>query len=305
MAMSELPSIPDLQAFLAAARTLHFTKAAASLHIAQPTLSLAIRRLEKSLGVPLFNRVGRSVRLTTAGEAMRSHAAGALATLRRARLAVSDLSALHAGSLRVGVTHILAASLLPGALAEFHRKYPGVALHAELLTSANVQRRLLEDSAERPALDLGITFSPPSAPELFAQQLFTETVILAAPRRHALAKKKSLPLRQLANVPLALTTQDFATRRLLESTAAARKIPLRIVMEFNDIPLLLATAPRAGLPMVIARRAITSHHPSLALIPLTHPTLTHSAQLLWHRDRHRTTAARTFTEMLQRSLGHC
>ncbi|HVX83867.1 MAG TPA: LysR substrate-binding domain-containing protein [Phycisphaerae bacterium] len=304
MAMTDLPSIPDLQAFLAAARTLHFTRAAESLHIAQPTLSLAIRRLEKSLGIPLFDRVGRSVRLTTAGEAFRTHAAAALATLTRARLAVSDLTSLHAGSLRVGVTHILAASLLPQTLAAFHKKYPRVALHAELLTSANVQRRLLEDSPSHPPLDLGITFSPPTAPELLAQQLFTETVILALRPRHPLARKKSLPFRHLANLPLALTTHDFATRRLLESTAAARKMPLHIAMEFNDIPLLLATAPRAGLPILIARRAIVPHNPRLTLLPITHPTLTHTAHLLWHRDRHRTTAARTFTEMLEQSLTH-
>jgi LysR family cyn operon transcriptional activator len=299
------PSLPDLHAFLAAARTLHFTRAARSLNVAQPTLSLAIRRLEKSLGVPLFDRIGRSVRLTTAGHAYRTHAAAALANLERAKAAVTDLTSLQSGALRVGVTHILAANLLPQTLAAFHKKYPNVTLHAERLTSANVEQRLLSDapdnSPHNAPLDLGITFTPPSSPDLLFEKLFTEKVVLALPRSHPLATQKSLPFKKLANLPLALTTPDFATRRLLESTAAAQKIPLHIAMEFNDIPLLLATAPAANLPTLIARHALPKNSP-LVLIPLTHPALTHTAHLLWHRDRHRSTAARTFTALLHTHL---
>lgn len=299
--MTDLPTTSDLHAFLAAARTLHFTKAARSLHIAQPTLSLAIRRLEKSLGTPLFNRVGRSVQLTPAGHAYREEAAAALAHLTRAKAALADLHNLQSGSLRVGVTHILAASLLPSALAAFHKKYPRISLHAERLTSANVEKRLLDDSAENPPLDLGITFSPPASPDLLAEKLFTEKVVLALPRTHPLAKKTSLPFRQLTDLPLALTTPDFATRRLLESTAAGLNIRLHVAMEFNDIPLLLATAPAAGLPTLIARHALPKNTP-LTFIPIIAPTLTHTAHLLWHRDRHRSTAARTFTTLLTQSL---
>jgi LysR family cyn operon transcriptional activator len=299
--MNPDPSISDIQAFLSAARALHFTRAAESLHIAQPTLSLAIRRLEKSLGTPLFNRVGRSVQLTPAGHAYRQAAAAALAQLTRARDALADLANLQSGTLRVGVTHILAVSLLPSALAAFHKRYPRIVLHAERLTSANVEKRLLDDAPDNPPLDLGITFSPPASPDLLAEQLFTEKVVLALPPRHPFASKKSLAFKMLANLPLALTTPDFATRRLLESTAAAQNIPLQIAMEFNDIPLLLATAPAAGLPTLIARHALPKNTP-LTFIPIIAPTLTHTAHLLWHRDRHRSTAARTFTTLLTQSL---
>jgi LysR family cyn operon transcriptional activator len=297
--MEEETSLSDVQCFLAAARTLHFTRAARALGVAQPTLSLAIRRLEKSVGVPLFDRVGRQVRLTTAGEVYREQAAAAVGHLSRARRAVADLAGLRGGTLAVGVTHILAASLLPRALAAFHREHPGVALHAERLTSADVERRLL---GELP-LDLGITFTKPSSEELLAEELFTEKVVVAAPAGHVFARKKAVAFKELAGAPLALTTRDFATRRLVEATAAERGVRLEVGMEFNDVGLLLATVAAAGLATVVARRAVEAQgRTGLRLVPLVGPALSHRAHLLWHRDRYRTAAARRFAEVLRGEL---
>ena len=73
--MDGAPDLRQLQCFLAAAERLHFTQAAAALGISQPTLSLAIRQLERDLGAPLFDRVGRSVQLTAAGALFRERAA--------------------------------------------------------------------------------------------------------------------------------------------------------------------------------------------------------------------------------------
>src|SRR4051812_44212287 len=90
-----------LRYFLAVADALHFTRAAEALGVAQPTLSLQIRELERELGTPLFDRIGRSVRLTAAGVLFRQHAARALREVEVGRGAVADLQGLRRGTLRV------------------------------------------------------------------------------------------------------------------------------------------------------------------------------------------------------------
>lgn len=285
--------LAHVRAFLAAADALHFTRAAATLGIAQPTLSLQIRQLEADVGVPLFDRVGRGVRLTAAGEELRVRARTALGLLESARDAMADLAGARAGTLRVGATHILATWLLPDVIARFHKAYSGVKLVIEKLTSRQVEQRLLAGN-----LELGVTFSPPRAPEALAQSLFTERVVVALPAGHPLARRRSLDLARLATVPLLLTTPDFATRRLLEEAAERRGVRLQVAMELNDIDLLLALVRAGAGATVLAKRAL-GKSPRVALVPLANPALAHTATLVWHRDRYRTAAARAFAALLE------
>jgi LysR family cyn operon transcriptional activator len=298
--------LQQLTYFLAAADALHFTRAAHSLGISQPALSLAIQQLERELQTPLFDRIGRSVQLTAAGILFRERAAGLLQHLADARQEVLDLQGLGgrgAGLLRIGITHIFAASLLPGVLARFHHRFPGVFLAVEKLSSAGVEQQLLAGR-----LDLGITFSPPDAVELLPERLFEEPVVLALPAGHPRAGQlgASVPFDKLGELRLALTTAEFATRQLLTSLAARRGLQLQVAMEFNDIDLLLGTLARtdanANLATVLARRAIGAHAPHFVRLPIVQPGLSHGAYLLWHRDRHRPAAARELAQMIREAL---
>jgi LysR family cyn operon transcriptional activator len=188
---------------------------------------------------------------------------------------------------------------MPGVLADFHGRYPGVTVAVEKLTSRAVEAALLAGR-----LDVGVTFAPPAAAELLPEKLFDERIVLAVPRGHRLARDAGpAPFAALADLPLALTTPEFATRQLLDATAAAARVRLRVALEFNDIDLLLMTLarlpPKADLATVLARRAVRGHAAAVVLRPIVSPALTRTAYLLWHRDRHRPQAARVLADMIR------
>src|ERR1700716_4352625 len=127
----------QLRYFVTVVREGTFTKAAERLFITQPSLSEQIRKLETELGSPLFQRLGRRLTLTDAGEALLPHAQKVLFEVEQARARVQEVRGLRRGRLSVGVLPSAAARLLPQFLADFQRQHPGVevALREENLSA--------------------------------------------------------------------------------------------------------------------------------------------------------------------------
>lgn len=190
-----------------------------------------------------------------------------------------------------------AASLLPEVLTTFHRAHPQVRIEVEKLSSREVQERLLEGS-----VDLGIEAAPVEVPELFAQPLFDDPVVMIVtkstplPRRH---RDNQITLGELAGVPLALTTPEFATRALLDATAAQQGVKLDLRLECNDIGLILSVVRKSELATVMPRD-VARHQRDLIAIPIVKPALRRKASLLWHRDRYRSAAVRAMAELIAR-----
>lgn len=186
--------------FREVARQLHFRKAAESLAIAQPALSRSIAQLEASLGVDLLNRTQRRVELTAAGKALLER----IEPLLRALAAVAgDIQALaggQSGHVRVAFTGLAMATVLPGILREFNRRYPGVRVELnESPTSAQLE------ALKSGELACGF-FHPDeqTPPGLRTQVLLREKNGVLLPADHPLARAKTLKLRDLAGTPFVL-----------------------------------------------------------------------------------------------------
>ena len=186
--------------FREVARQLHFRKAAESLAVAQPALSRAIAQLEGSLGVDLLNRTRRRVEVTAAGRALLER----IEPLLRALAAVpGDIQALaggQAGHVRVAFTGLAMATVLPGILREFNRRYPGVRVELnESPTSAQV--------ASLKGGEIACGFFHPDAapvPGLATKLLLQEKNGVLLPREHPLARARRLRLRDLAATPFVM-----------------------------------------------------------------------------------------------------
>src|SRR5262245_2004971 len=136
----DLPSMDRVRYFIAVAEERHFGRAAARLGIAQPPLSQQISRLERSLGIRLFERTTRQVALTEAGQRFLDHARGALATLRDGIEAARLAAPGQTGQLRLGFPASLAHSPLPSVVRRFHQAFPDVDLQLhEMPTTAQLQ----------------------------------------------------------------------------------------------------------------------------------------------------------------------
>lgn len=189
-----------LVSFREVARQLHFRKAAESLAIAQPALSRTIAQLETSLGVDLLNRTQRRVELTAAGKVFLER----IEPLLRALAAVpGDIQALaggQSGQVRVAFTGLAMATVLPGILREFNRRYPGVRVELnESPTSAQLE------ALKTGELACGF-FHPDeqTPPGLRTQVLLREKNGVLLPADHPLARAKTLKLRDLAGTPFVL-----------------------------------------------------------------------------------------------------
>jgi len=283
-----------LRYFLTVAELQHVTRAAAALHVTQSTLSHQIRQLEEQLGAVLFDRVGRGVRLTQAGELFRTFAMRALAEVDAGKSALAELDSLARGTLRIGVIHTYNSTLVPPVVSRFAADHPGVRVVVEDLPASAIERDVAEGE-----LDLGIAFAPTARTGLAAEPLFKDELVLIVRRDHALAKRKTMPASGLAHLPLALQTPRFSTRRLIDQ-AFGRWIGVHL--EMSSIESLLHTVRLGEIGTIVSERAF-ARDPDLVKIRLTGPTVVRNAAMLWSAERYRTVAARRFAEMFRMQCG--
>ncbi|MER5785183.1 LysR family transcriptional regulator [Streptomyces mobaraensis] len=194
--------IRQLEYFLAVAEELHFGRAAERLHIVQSAVSQQVRRLERELGMPLFDRTTRAVGLTEAGRRLLPHAREVLAARERARAAVDELRTEHAATLRLGTSSGLGARL-EAILDGFARLAPSAQL--ELVTAATDDRLRRVRSGE---LDATLLRGDRPVPGLELLPLWEDDVMVALPARHDLAVRDTIALAELAGLPLRLSGRE-------------------------------------------------------------------------------------------------
>lgn len=193
----------QLRYFVAVAEHLHFSKAANTLGLAQPALSQAIRRLENELGVTLFERSSRSVRLSDMGQALLPRARSLLSHAATSEREIRELAGLQRTRLRVGASGTIAAFMLPDLLRSYRSRFPDPRLEI-------VQRRTegviaLVESGE---LDVGIVRLPFRSTHLNVTPLRTENLFAVLPSNHPMAARKTLSVADLAQDPFIMCVSE-------------------------------------------------------------------------------------------------
>lgn len=283
--------------FLAVAAHSRMAKAAEVLGVAQPTLSQQIRALEQDLGTVLFDRTSHGMQLTETGRALRDHAQRLMVQTEAARTAIAELEGGMTGVLRVGIIHTYSTAFLPGMIASFSQKYPGVRLNVEVGSAVGLEQRILAGH-----LDLAIAFDPPQTPDLGADRLFEERLVLLLAKSHGQTKQASISLASLADRPLALLTPNYATRRILDASLPAG-MKLNVQVEMDSVEALIELAKSGGLPTILADRSLTGRT-DLEMIPIGPPWIRRCGAILWDAHRYQTAAARAFMEIARVTTRH-
>lgn len=190
-----------LRYFIAVAEELHFGRAAERLHIAQQPLSRQIRNLELELGVSLFHRTKRTVRLTEAGKAFWKEAQKTLEQAQHAIDVAQKIEHGEAGHLHIGFTGPILNSVLPTIVRQFKHCYPNIHLELKRLsTEEQVQALLNED------IHVGLLHPPIETPSLRQEVIYQEPLIAVVPDIHPLVQTTSQPMsvQELANEPFIL-----------------------------------------------------------------------------------------------------
>lgn len=254
-----------------------FTAAAASIPVSQPALSQAVAVLERELGTALFDRIGRRVVLTAAGQAFVEPARRMLRDAEVARAAVADVAGLVAGQVDVVALSTLVVEPLVPIVGRFRRAHPGVAVRiSEPEDAAAVIGLVRSGGAE---LGLGDEAVHRGDDSLASDQLGTQALLAVLPPGTSIAAGRRLPVARLAGFPLITTPLGTSTRRLL--TAALRDADpgadprIGVVTDHREaiVPLVLAGAGAAVLPEPLARIAAEQGAVVAALTPVVERTV--------------------------------
>lgn len=216
-----------LRSFLAVVRSGSFTKAAAEVHLTQSAVSRQMRDLERSLGTEVFERFGRGVHLTAAGQALVHHAQRILSEARDTVQTMEEIHAGVAGELRLGATNS-ANYVLPEVLSAYHAKHPRVRL---VLSPASSEK--LVDQLRRNELDLAVVGHVPVDRELRIWGLLEDEIVLFAPRGHPLARQRRVSADRVATEELILREPASDTRKAVELWAQQAGVALRVLMDIG------------------------------------------------------------------------
>lgn len=280
-----------LNYFLAVAQYQSFTRAAHALHVSQPALSQQVRQLEDQLGAQLFDRNGRTVRLTDAGEVYLRYARQALQDLEEGRRAIHDVSDLSRGSLRVAVAPTFTSYLIGPLVEAFHRRYPNVRLVMQEMLQERVETQLVEDE-----LDIGIAFEKPTSSAVEFQPLLVETLALVVGRTHALSERRSIDRDTLMRESLVLLTPEFATRGQIERHCRQHDLDLQVLMESNSLNAVIEIVRRTGLATLLPA-AIAGNSEYLVAVGLDPAPPQRRAILMQRKGAYQSAAMRAFIEL--------
>ncbi|MCL9665790.1 LysR family transcriptional regulator [Curtobacterium albidum] len=244
-----------LEQFVAVASEGSVTRAAERLWAAQSTVSAGIASLERTLGVRLFDRTGRRLVLTTAGEDLLPHARSVLDSLDRMRdLATVDDADLR-GRVRLGIFTSMDVVDLTGVLRRFRQRHPLVAV--ELMTSPTGTTGLVQDLVAG-RLDLAYTALPTVPSGLVVEPLREMPFRVFTAADHPLARRRSVSLAELAGEPFVDTAHGFGNRTILDTALDRLGIRRRVVAEMNDMPAVVRFAS-AGLGVGVVPDAGVRH----------------------------------------------
>lgn len=289
----------QLRYMLAVARTGNFSRAAEQCHVSQPSLSQQIQKLEEELGERLFDRMRPEVKLTAHGEAFLRRAVRILEEVDAARREASEAKELLSGRVALGVLPTIAPYLLPGIMAEFVEKYPGVEMIVQEDTTAHLLKQSLACE-----IDFALASPPFSESQLEVRELFSEELLLALPSGHPLTRKRSVSANDLQAERLIVMKEGhclgdqvlrFCDRRDLKPTISFRSAQLETIQSLVRAGL--------GISLVPAMAVQRDDSGSPEYRSLQNPKPTRRIAAVWPKQRPLSRAATEFLKLISAHFG--
>jgi DNA-binding transcriptional LysR family regulator len=288
-------NLNQLRVFHTVARVLNFTRAADELHLTQPGISKHIKGLEAFYGTRLFDRLGKKVVLTQAGEIL-FKASGAMAELlQESRARMHDLRGLAGGKLRLGASITIGTYLLPALLVKFRNAFPEVDIKVDIALSQQVVDKVLNNT-----LEIGFVGHHAEDRRLTAFPFRKEKMVLAVAPEHPWAARTSpVRLKELSGQPFLLSREGSGTRTTLSALLDKAGIALENTMELGTAEgVKQAVEANLGVSIlshhVIAKDLATG---AIQAVRLAGGAPTRQLSGVYHKDRYLSAAARAFMEI--------
>ncbi|MFK2826622.1 LysR family transcriptional regulator [Bacillus sp. B190/17] len=287
--------IRHLHYFLKVAQHKSFTKAAQDLYITQPTISKMIKSVEEELGVVLFNRFGKQVELTDAGQMILAQAQDIVNSFQNLSSELEDLMKLKKGHIRIGLPPMVGSSFFPKVLGKFREQYP------------NITIQLVEDGAkkveadiEKGILDIGVVLLPTNEEVFHSFSLVKEKLMLLVHPSHMLVNRESVSLSELTQESFVFFRKDFALHDRIIAECVRAGFQPRVVYESSQwdfiSEMVAANLGIAFLPEPICRELDAER---IRILPLIEPVIPWHLTMIWRKDRYLSFAAREWIRFTQ------
>jgi DNA-binding transcriptional LysR family regulator len=289
-------NLNHLAIFHAVAQAGSMTRGAEHLDISQPAVSKQVQELERALGVHLFDRIGRRVFLSPAGEVLADHARRLFALAREVEEAMADVRTAGRGKVAIGASTTIGTYLLPGVLAEFWRRHPRVEVLVRIENTEQVHRRLAGHE-----LDLGLTEGLVEEDELAAEVFHRDELVLIAAAGHRLAGQPRVPLGAVREEPFILREPGSGTRAVEERALAHLKLRVRVVIALGSTEAIKRVVAEGVGLAVVSRLAVAAECAAgtLAVLPVAGLRIERPLHLVRRKGRRDGPAVQAFCGVLR------
>lgn len=282
----------QLSYFQVVARFENITLAAEELHVSQPSLSITIARLEESLGVPLFERQGKRIRLNQFGKTFLKRVNRIFKELEEGRRELADLAGLEHGSVTVGAT---TSRLLPNLFSEYLTDHPNVKFRLFQVTQQlEIQKKLMNGY-----IDLCISSLPIDQLNIHCQPLITEEIFIAVSTKHRLAGRKNIQLTEIAEEPFIHQTTESGLWEITNDFCQQAGFIPNIAFECTT-PEVICSLVKAGLgnAFIPAYWWDIINTDSLVKLHIENPTCKRTIWLSWLKGRYLSMSVRDFSQFV-------
>lgn len=285
----------QLEVFTAVEEEKSFSRAGQRLGRTQPAISSAIKLLEGELGEPLFDRLGRNIRLTSAGELLSGYAKQLLRLREEAMLAVGELRGLNRGTLRLGANETTCLYLLPEVLSAFTQAYPLVQVDIQRAITRAISERVIDGS-----LDFGIVTLPIKNARLEVLTIHRDEMALIVGPAHNLASRRSVRMSDLEDQPFILHKIGTTTRERLVKHFNEGGVKIRVTMELASIETIKRFVSIGMGISIVPRLCIDKEikEGSLRALTIRDAKFQRKLGLIYNRERYQSQAARAFLSLI-------
>jgi DNA-binding transcriptional LysR family regulator len=243
-------NIERLRVFHAVARLESFTKAADFLHLTQSGVSQHVKAMEREFDVQFFERMGKKVALTEAGEILYEAAREVIGSVASAEQQIQELAGLARGRLRVGASFPIGLYVLPRVLAAYRKEYPAIEVTLAIATTASIEAKVLDNK-----VDFGLVSADVHHPKLLSFAFMSDELVVIIPPGHQWANRRNIKAQELADETFIVAAPGAGARAVVEERLKAKGIALTNLLDFVNAEGV-KHAVEAGLGVSIQPRII-------------------------------------------------
>lgn len=286
----------QIRYFIEVAKREHVTEAAHALHVAQSAVSRQIFNLEAELGVDLFIRKGRNVKLTPIGRVFLNHMEQAINVIEDARQVVSEYTDPERGTIHIGFPSSLATYILPTAISAFRNEYPNVQFE---LNQGSYHE--LQDAVIKGDVNIALVAPVPAEKEqIKGSILFTEKIVALLPISHPLAHMKALKLNELRNDSFVLYPNGFILREIIENNCKQIGFQPKVSFEGKDIDAIKGLVSAGlGISLIPEITLIDNLPRATVTVPVIEPEITRTVGMIISTNRQLLPTEQLFYEFLE------